>query len=492
MASCTECGENLIAGSLFCDACGMAQSKATGGGRKLRQKSFSKVKDATGGLLTPGEKLRGRRSSYIIEEAIARSGFGATFRALREKDAKQVLIKQMLEQSAYDQVRKQLVEGFKREGKFLKRMKHPAFPRGFEFFERHHSYYIVMEFINGKDLSKAVDDYAMQHGKVEDGLIVHLGKEIADALEMIHQAQYVYRDLKPQNIMLDGISGRVKIIDFGTLYRSSDKNPLLFESEGYTPPEFLDRSTPIVSNGDIFSLGALLYELAVGEPPSSISQMAGKTQVSGNPFSSRLKATGRDKRLLEIIEKCLHLSPELRFQRAKHVRDALDKLTRKGIWPFRNQSAIVPIELSVLPKTLYPSVCTFCDYCGRSDSTSQAGYCGECRVPLKVGVLRWNDGLKDREFYLYSDETTVGPDNSCHVGLPGDGKKKPPSAAVRIFREGQSFWLEISHGKNGYSHAKDQNIRINNRNFLGPIELLEEDSLKLGDYELFFDLKEAC
>src|SRR4051812_26132970 len=106
MQSCSTCGEKLIAGSMFCDACG-ASTAQVAVARKLRQASFTTIKDAKEGLLAPGERIKGKQT-YVIEEAIARSGFGATFRAIRLTDEKQVLIKQMIDQASYDQFKDQL------------------------------------------------------------------------------------------------------------------------------------------------------------------------------------------------------------------------------------------------------------------------------------------------------------------------------------------------------------------------------------------------
>jgi serine/threonine protein kinase len=470
MQTCTTCGEKLLAGALFCDACG-ASAAPVKVARKLRQASFTTIRDAKDGLLAPGDRLKGKRH-YVIEESVAKSGFGATFRATRLDDGKVVLIKQMLDQPNYDQFRKQLMQSFKREAVFLRKIKHPAFPRGFEYFERNKSFYLVMEFINGKELAKAVQDYREEKGKTEDGLIVYLGIQIADALEIIHQHGYIYRDLKPQNVMLDGISSRIKLIDFGTLYHRADPNPLLFESEGYTPPDLLDKTKPFTAAGDIYSLGALLYEAAVGETP---------------PFgdASALDSSGRDKRLVEIIRKCLATDPNERFQKARQVRDELESLTKKSFWPFSSKTTIAPVEINVLPKTLFPASCTFCEFCGHADSSSQAGYCPKCRVPLRVGRVEFRADKRSspKEFFLNADETYLGSSGQCDLPLP-DGPGVLPKH-VRIFRRQNGLWLQ----------AVDNNApatELNQRKIIGPVELQDGDTIKVSDLVLHFQLKDAC
>lgn len=470
MAACQTCGFHVVAGSLFCDGCGATIGQIQVA-RKLRQTSFEAVRDAKDGLLSPGERIKGKHS-YIIEEAIARSGFGATFRAMRAKDEKQVLIKQMIEQSAYDQVKGELLRAFKREAKFLIKAKHPAFPKGYEYFERNRSFFLVMDFINGKELAKALQEHRTQHGKIEDGLIVFLGIEIADALEVIHQQGFIYRDLKPQNVMLDGISSKVKLIDFGTLYHASDQEPLIFESDGYTPTEFLTHDKKFESSGDIYSLGALLYEAATGETPK-------------RGGGSILKDSKRDPRLCEIITRCLNADPVTRFQRAREIRAEFQKLTRKGFWPFRNPNSIAPIELAVLPKALYPSVCTFCEFCGFADSSSQLGYCKKCRVPLKVGRLVIQvDKKSSKEFFLYADENIIGSSPQCHFPIPAknqgiDGKH------IRIFRRNTGLYLET------VDKSKDGTV-LNRRKIVGPIELIDGDTIEVGKIQLNFSLRDAC
>lgn len=471
MANCSTCGEKLLPGALFCDGCG-ASAAPVKVARKLRQSSFTTIKDAAkDGLLAPGERLKGRRH-YLIEESIAKSGFGATFRATRIDDGQTVLIKQMLDQPSYDQFRKQLMQSFKREAIFLSKIRHPAFPRGYEYFERGRSFYLVMDFINGKELAKAINDYREEKGKIEDGLLLYLGTQIADAIEVIHQHGYIYRDLKPQNVMLDGISSRIKMIDFGTLYHRADPDPLLFESEGYTPPDLLDKTKPFQPSGDIYSLGALLYEAAMGDMP-----------VLGDV--KPLMNSGRDKRLCEIIAKCLEVDPAKRYQRARQVKDDLDKLTRKGFWLFRTTNPIEPVEISVLPKTLFPASCTFCEFCGHADASSQMGYCPKCRVPLKVGKLELIGDRKTpaKEFFLNAEESVLGSASGSDFPLPDKGGVLPKH--VRIFQKGTGLWVEALD-------SKDPKLTLNRRKILGPVELQDGDTIQVAEVSLRFHIKDAC
>ena len=101
MQACSTCGDSVLAGALFCDGCGSTVQQVQIA-RKLRQAPLTTVKNTSGGLLNPGERIKGRHT-YLIEESVAKSGFGATFRAIRLSDEKQILIKQMMDQVDYDQ-----------------------------------------------------------------------------------------------------------------------------------------------------------------------------------------------------------------------------------------------------------------------------------------------------------------------------------------------------------------------------------------------------
>lgn len=474
MQTCPSCNSAVIPGALFCESCGATLGQVQAA-RKLRKKAFTSVVAApsTGGLLEPGQIIRGR-DSYIIEESIAKSGFGATFRALRLEDDKQILIKQMLDQASYDQFRNQLIRSFRREAKFLSSIRHPAFPRGYEYFQKGKSIYLVMDFINGRELAKALSDYRTQNGKVEDGLVVYLGIEIADALQKLHDHGYIYRDLKPQNVMLDGVSSKVKLIDFGTLYHPSDPNPLLFESEGYTPPDFLEKGRTFQPSGDIYGLGALMYEALVGQTPE-FGKLGGLDGVSS------------DERLKKIIRTALAEKPEDRFQTASRLRDELRALTRSSIWPFSNGKRIPLVELSVLPKTLYPAGCTFCDICGHSDPSSQTGYCPTCRVPLKVARLRATKPQRGvaakEEYFLNSGESVLGSGQQADFTLKN--ATEIDAKHFKVVRKGTKLWLE------SFPNTRVP-TRLNKREIIGPVELMSGDVIEVGKSAFAFGLKDAC
>src|SRR5205807_1335990 len=133
-------------------------------------------------------------------------------------------------------------------------------------------------------------------------------------------------------------------------------------------------------------------------------------------------------------------------------------------------------------KTLYPPSCTFCEFCGLADPSSDAGYCKKCRVPLRVARLELKNekGERQKEFFLYSDETTVGSSTQAHFAV-GNNKDGVRSQHLRIFRRKTGMWLEVLE-------KGEDNTVVNRRKVLGPIELLDDDTIKVANLTLKFNL----
>ncbi|MFN7971481.1 MAG: FHA domain-containing serine/threonine-protein kinase [Acidobacteriota bacterium] len=420
-------------------------------------------------LLSPGQRLRYLWHKYEVEEALSRGGFGATFRASRVKDGAPVLIKQMLDQEAEAGTKADLLRSFQREARFLRRVKHPAFPHGYHYFQRQGCFYVVMEFINGKNVARCVEEFRESAGIVPDGLLLYLGQNIAEALKVVHGKGFVYRDLKPENVMVDGKSNRIRLIDFGTLYKKTDREFLVFETEGYTPPEFLEASTRLTPAGDLYSLGALLFELATGNLPAP---------------DQTLDDRRRDKRIRDIVNKCLRRDPAERFPSARAVLKAFRAITDGGK---RGGEPIKPIELKVIPKTLAPATCTFCGKCGYHDPESTSGICPKCGIVLRVGRLTWT-GLDNMraECFLFATQTFIGSGNDADVSLGYlPGADVLASRHARIFRrQGTLYLLPLD--------IERADTRVGDRRILGAVELLEGDEIKVGPVALRFHVQDAC
>ena len=183
--------------------------------------------------------------------------------------------------------------------------------------------YIVMERIDGVSLAKLLES-----GPQPPGEVARIGAAIADALQSVHGQDVVHLDLKPENVMLRA-SGEAVLLDFG-FARHAQYPDLLGEeqhfaagSAAYVSPEQLsdDRSDP---RSDVYALGAVLYELATGEPPFGEPEtLAGmRDRLWREPVPPRAINPAVPPWLQEVILHCLEPEARVRYQSAAHI--ALD------------------------------------------------------------------------------------------------------------------------------------------------------------------------
>ena len=215
------------------------------------------------------------------------------------------------------------VESFEIEQMILPRLGGPHVPRFVATGDITAVPYIVMERIEGVSLAKLVET-----GRQAPGEVAHIGAAIADALQSLHGQDVVHLDLKPENVMLRP-SGEAVLLDFG-FARHAHYPDLLGEerhfaagSAAYVSPEQLkdDRSDP---RSDLYSLGALLYELATGEPPfGEPTTLAGwRDRLWREPVPPRAINAAVPPWLQEVILHCLEPEAVARYQSAAHI--ALD------------------------------------------------------------------------------------------------------------------------------------------------------------------------
>ncbi|MBX7246459.1 MAG: molecular chaperone DnaK [Candidatus Sumerlaeaceae bacterium] len=230
---------------------------------KLEQLLASGTSGNQGG--SPGSLFMAFKDSrFVIIEEINRGSMGIVYRA-KDKILDEVVALKIL--TDYLTTDPTAVERFKREARAAKRLSHPNIVRIHDMFEIGGKKLLSMEYIEGRDLKKILSEQSML--PVED--IVEISQGVCDALAYAHQLGIVHRDIKPANIMITN-DGKVKVTDFGIakfllagpeVTRSGSQ---ILGTPLYMSPEQI-RGDQIDIRSDIYSFGAMLYEMACGKPP---------------------------------------------------------------------------------------------------------------------------------------------------------------------------------------------------------------------------------
>jgi serine/threonine protein kinase len=214
-------------------------------------------------MIEAGKVLQGR---YRVDKQIGQGGMGAVFIATDERFGSTVAIKETF--FTDDKFRK----AFEREARLLNSLRHPALPRVSDHFIEGNGQFIVMEFIDGDDLSEQLES----EGKVfavED--VMGWAVQLLDALEYLHSQEMpvIHRDIKPQNLKLNS-RGQIILLDFGlakgntTNAESATAAKSVFGySRNYASLEQI-QGTGTDPRSDLYSLAATLYHLLTGVPPA--------------------------------------------------------------------------------------------------------------------------------------------------------------------------------------------------------------------------------
>ena len=261
---------------------------------------------------------------YLIQGVIGVGGMGAVYRArdLHFPNVKKlVAVKEMVNMAPDPLVRKTIVRNFDREANLLATLDHRAIPRIYDYFTLNERSYLVMEYINGKDLEAIIND---TDGFIEQERLITWAIELCDVLSFLHNHKpepIVFRDMKPSNIMVNA-QAHVILVDFGIAktFQAGQKGTMI-GTEGYSPPEqYRGEATPLA---DIYALGATLHHVLTRrdprlEPPFSFSE---RPIRQFNPdVSSELEA---------VIYKALEYDPEDRFESATAMKNALLNVAHK-------------------------------------------------------------------------------------------------------------------------------------------------------------------
>ena len=268
-----------------------------------------------------------RLSRYRIEEQIGAGGMGVVYRAHDERLGRDVALKVLPTGALVDEVAR---KRFRKEAQTLSQLNHPAIATVFDFDSANGIDFLVMELIPGTSIDEKV-----LGGPLPEKEVLQIGLQVAQGLVTAHQHNIIHRDLKPSNLRMTP-DGRVKILDFGVaqLVHQGDwgATQSTTSSPGagtvpYMAPEQL-RDDVVDPRTDVYSLGAVLYEMAVGRRPFPethgarlIDAILNKLPPAPSEINKRISP-----QMELVIQKALDKDPARRYQSARELQVDLERL----------------------------------------------------------------------------------------------------------------------------------------------------------------------
>lgn len=215
----------------------------------------------------PVEAMQGHLPQFEILDLIGRGGMGAVYRARQRSLDRMVAIKVLRVQAGLDP---EFAERFAREARTLAGLSHPNIVAVHDFGETDDLFYLVMEFVEGRDLRRI-----LEAGPYSPADALKIIIPVCDALQHAHDRGVVHRDIKPANIIVDK-SGTAKIADFGLakiLSPDPGADSLTMSDRAlgtpfYMAPEQRNPAATVDHRADIYAVGVLIYEMLTGELPT--------------------------------------------------------------------------------------------------------------------------------------------------------------------------------------------------------------------------------
>jgi tetratricopeptide (TPR) repeat protein len=331
---------------------------------------------------------------YRVVEKIGAGAMGVVYRAHDDRLDRDVAIKVLPEGAIADDA---ALRRFRNEALALSRTSHPSIATIHDFDAHDGVHFLVMEYIPGQTLSQR-----LAAGALPEREVVRLGIGLADGLTAAHAQGVVHRDLKPSNLKLTP-DGRLKILDFGIArLRPTSSETTRSEIAGhaagtlpYMAPEQFDGHEGDART-DIFSAGAVLYEMATGQrahPGPNDAQVIRQILDEVPPTPRQLSAT-ISQSLEAVILKALDKDPDRRYQSARELLVDLQRIAAPGTTgigtrrPLRLFGRSVPRRRVQLGAAVIVLAVTTAAVFLFHDLAQPQRPAGQTRGPVKMTVLR--------------------------------------------------------------------------------------------------------
>ncbi len=303
-------------------------------------------------ILDSGTVLRNR---YEVLELVGQGGMGAVYKASdRRLEGRVCAVKEILphlsENSTSEAELEQLTEQFRTEASILARLDHPNLPKVSDYFANGNREYLVMDFVEGRDLQELVQEAQRRNEFLTEAQVLAWSTQMLDALEYLHSQDppVLHRDIKPSNIKVTP-RGDVKLVDFGlvkVLYKDDSRTVTVVHGRGtaaYTPLEQYGGDTSFTdARSDIYSLGATLYHLLSGQTPVGARE---RFLQPGTLSSLRELNNAVSPRVERAIFCAMGMHPNERPGNAREFREML-----YGSKPFPVQNRIALTAETLLPE----------------------------------------------------------------------------------------------------------------------------------------------
>ena len=500
-------GEDSFNETLPPDPIGRSTGKLSLDGKDSSQdsadQSVAKGRRQTSKPLEGGTLLNGR---YEIVRRIGGGGMGAVYLAKdRHLGEAPRAVKEMIETHLDDSLHEKAIGDFKRESLLLTSLEHSSIPTIYDYFydEIANRFYLVMKFISGGDFASRLRN--APGGRIDEKTATVWGMEVADVLDYLHNRRppIIYRDLKPANLMIDGNSGRVMLIDFGIarwVNKLEEKGVTAVGTMGYAPPELF--SGKVEPRSDIYSLGATLFHLLTGSDPQDNPLLI--FDFAKNPPPRQINPS-ISVEMERILMRAVEYQPEGRFRSAGELRDVLAQHLERlrvgdvsygSVMAVQSTGDIQNIEM------------VFCGFCGGRIAADDI-FCAHCGAKQPLAGMSPSAALQaarstaklivagttelDASYVLQKDSNLVGRSDPHSNIFPEvdlsqfDPETKVSRRHARIWRKGETFLVEDLGSVNGtVVHGRDNDtVRLAPHQ---PRVLENGDKLRLGETMLHFQV----
>ncbi len=356
--SCSRCGQPLASGALEgnCPRCLVS----------LALDGISDRKQALDCSMDASPAPQRFFGDYEILGELARGGMGVVYRARQVGLGRMVALKTI---AAGHLASASQVQRFQLEAEAAARLDHPNIVPIYEVGEHQGQHFYSMKLIEGGTLADRIKGITTEQGTVESGQeAASLVARIARSVHYAHQRGILHRDLKPTNILIDG-EGQPHVTDFGLAKIFDEESTLtqtvaVLGTPAYMAPELASgKAAEATTAADIYSLGAILYELLAGRPPFRAGTALETMRLAMERPPERLQLRNpRVDRDLEIIcLKCLEKSPLGRYRSAQALVEDLERwragepiLARpatafEGVWRWsRRQPLLAGLSITIV------------------------------------------------------------------------------------------------------------------------------------------------